>query len=254
MAELNQYMALSDAMLYSVAGQHKDAGQPIAQKLAAANADPINPSVQSPRVIKASDHGQVPQRKPAARAVQSGRFRWAILALAAFLVFLLGISNLYWLFRVGQLQEKESHLLALLTLPTDTPGVLPTEIPTAQPTILLTTVPNTVGQVRYLELESIPSSNAHAVVVWESGPQVGTLYVTGLPALNEDKVYQLWVVRNAHDVSLGAFTVDHHGIGTMAFKAPEPIETFQAMGISAEPAPSSPQPTGNMDVIANISG
>lgn len=65
-----------------------------------------------------------------------------------------------------------------------------------------------------------------------------------LPALQPGRVYQLWLLRGNTPTSAGTFTVDATGSATVVLRAPERLETYTGIGLTAEPAPGRPTPTG----------
>jgi anti-sigma-K factor RskA len=91
-----------------------------------------------------------------------------------------------------------------------------------------------------------------ARVIWNSEIEVGSLFVTGLDSLPPDMAYQLWAVRAGEALSLGQFDVDETGTGFLIFQSPEPIASFDALGISPEPATGSAAPTHDHVVVGKI--
>ncbi len=65
-----------------------------------------------------------------------------------------------------------------------------------------------------------------------------------LPALQPGRVYQLWLLRGNTPTSAGTFTVDATGRATVVLRAPERLGTYTGIGLTAEPAPGRPTPTG----------
>lgn len=91
----------------------------------------------------------------------------------------------------------------------------------------------------------------------EAAPQaVGRLYVApelnalalivyDMPVLESKQVYQVWLIDPAGDrTSGGTFTVDERGRSWVYIRSPKPIDQFQSIGITLEPAGGSPKPTG----------
>lgn len=81
------------------------------------------------------------------------------------------------------------------------------------------------------------------IVVGPSGWQ-GTLVVDGLPPLEPDRQYQLWLIRNGERDSGAVFSVNDYGYWSAPIAAPGPIADYSAFGISIEPAGGSLTPTG----------
>jgi hypothetical protein len=229
-AELTDYLVLADEFLYFPAdtASHRGSLDPM----------PDLPPVATRRVKSASSEkaSSREQKRPARRSP------WlmpiGVAAAACLVLILFGASTLYWMNRVQQLQTEQLMLASRLQ------------------EAELTLKPLTVGQVHHREL--LPnqavnvSDNAHATLIWNTAREIGTVYVTGLPPLSPDKTYQFWLVRDDGVATLGTFQVDETGVGTLVFEAPEPIEEFQHIGISEEPATGSPMPTTPHLVIGSI--
>jgi anti-sigma-K factor RskA len=83
----------------------------------------------------------------------------------------------------------------------------------------------------------------------ESG--AATLSVANLPPLDETQTYQAWLIVEGTPVSAGTFTVDQAGAASHAIPGAAP-GSFDAVGVSIEPAGGSEQPTP--DQIIMLSG
>lgn len=81
------------------------------------------------------------------------------------------------------------------------------------------------------------SPEALAVAVWDPSKEEGVLTVSKLPALKQDKDYQLWVVdtQYPHPVNGGVFEVDPAtGEARVKFKGDKPIRSIAKFAISLE--------------------
>jgi anti-sigma-K factor RskA len=99
-----------------------------------------------------------------------------------------------------------------------------------QPKHLDTTdaAPKAVGR-----LFAAPELNALALIVYD------------MPALETDRVYQIWLIDpNGDRTSGGTFTVDTSGRSWVLIRAPKPLSNYQGIGITLEPTGGSPKPTG----------
>ncbi len=85
---------------------------------------------------------------------------------------------------------------------------------------------------------------AYGTVVLDTADREGVLAVTGLPQLDAEHQYQLWLIRGAERRSGGVFSVDAGGYGSLLLKVPSDFRDFRAFGISIEPVGGSPAPTG----------
>lgn len=146
---------------------------------------------------------------------------WALAAAALLLALL--TTNLLWFSEVSRLRG---------THPADT----------TQPVFLGSGAPDR------LELAALDDSDSAANLVWVAGPTgdtwVAWLVARDFPPLAENQVYQVWLTREGEEpLSAGLFTVDDGGSGALVFEIAEPIESFNRVGVTAEPAGGSPGPT-----------
>lgn len=81
------------------------------------------------------------------------------------------------------------------------------------------------------------------LVISQDG-EYGTLVVDGLPSLDEDHQYQLWLIRDGQRTSGGVFSVNPEGYGALWISSPDPLSSYPDFGITEEPAGGSPGPTG----------
>lgn len=164
--------------------------------------------------------------------------RWPMLAAAAILILLmlavgaLIAANLHLITQVGALRDEQVRLANLLTAPT--------------PANLFNVRRD--GQDHHRELNvnvADAPQDASAIITWNSQDRIGALFVTHMPAPPEGHAYQLWVVGAGESdvMSLGMFSVDERGAGTLTFKADKPLESFAAVGITLEPITGSAHPT-----------
>ena len=72
----------------------------------------------------------------------------------------------------------------------------------------------------------------------------GAVVVDGLPPLDADRQYQLWLISDGQRTSGAIFSTDEESYGGMRIKAPGSLLTYSAVDVTIEPAGGSPQPTG----------
>ncbi len=92
---------------------------------------------------------------------------------------------------------------------------------------------------------------AQGQLIADPASQSAVLVVTGLPALEPGKTYQVWLIAGA-PVSAGLLTVDSNGQGVLIVTSTESIGSFKSLGISVEPQGGSPQPTGDIVVLSDL--
>lgn len=86
-------------------------------------------------------------------------------------------------------------------------------------------------------------SQAHASVIWTPEYDTAILLAESFPRLTDDQVYQLWLLKDGERISAGLFTVDDLGAGALVFHTPQPLDQYDIIGITPEPAGGSPGPT-----------
>jgi hypothetical protein len=229
--ELADYVALLDTMNHSLPLRHP---APPAARILAGITDGA-PARPTPRPRQPAPPPQ-PQSLPAPR-----RARWWWSAAALLLVTLLALgSNWLWWREVDNLRQTQAALLDQLNAR-----------PTPQSPFALVLNPEDSHQ-RVLLPTDAGQDGALARVIWNSEFEVGSLFVTGLQVLPPDMAYQLWAVRDGAATSLGQFQVDDTGTGILIFQSPEPIVSFEALGISPEPITGSSAPTHDHVVVGRI--
>jgi hypothetical protein len=156
---------------------------------------------------------------------------WQLGAAAAAILLL--VTNGLWLREVTTLREREIQITQLLTRQDEVLAALGS------------------SQAQRVELASADSS-VYASVLWSPETDVALLRTASFPELASDRVYQLWLIRGDERLSGGLFSVDEQGVGTLIFEPGQPLDQFDAVGITAEPAGGSPAPTSNPVVAAEV--
>ncbi len=196
----------------------------LSDRLAMAAPDAAPPSELKQKIMGSL---QTPRLEPAAVPRQSGWQRlaglfrgatpaWGVATLA--LVALLVLSNLWW----WQRSDREEALV--------TPGGMQI--------------------VAMVGTEAAPDA-VGTLVISEDG-EYGTLAVDGLPSLDQDRQYQLWLIRDGQRTSGGVFSVNPEGYGALWISSPEPLSSYPTFGITIEPAGGSPGPTGDKVLGGNL--
>lgn len=159
---------------------------------------------------------------------------WPRLAIAAALALLIAL-NILAVTRIRALQAENRFLAAQLSNQRDALALI------AANDVQVTTLPAAQDY-----------SDAQATVRWDPYGSVAVVSVEGFPALTPGMAYQLWLIRDGERTSGGLFTVDPAGSGTLVVRAPEPVGSFDAMGITPEPATGSPGPTAPPVVVGDL--
>jgi anti-sigma-K factor RskA len=239
-AELDEYLALSQAMHYTV-----PLAQPPAHlhdKLMAAVAATLDtPTVPIPlpdsmSVRPKGAGANTPQRaKPMQAPPRLLPFR-LVAAAAAIAAALLIISNIYWVNQVNNLRDREQQFTRLLRDQQDALASLGT------------------GRANRLELASTDTTQTGtlATVLWNPQSSTALLYSDTLPQLPADQTYQVWVIGDANPISVGTFDVDDQGVGVLVIQADAPMDEYGTVAISTEPTGGSDEPTSAPIAAAQI--
>lgn len=106
---------------------------------------------------------------------------------------------------------------------------------------------------RQIELTATDAApDASGVIAIGAEARQGTLTVQGLPALDADRQYQLWLIKDGERVNGGVFSVSERGEASLTIAAPEPIDGYAAYGVTIEPFGGSPGPTGERVLGYNL--
>jgi anti-sigma-K factor RskA len=189
----------------------------VVDRLALAAPDFVPPAELKDRVMGSLQTSQrVPRavRRPSlwqrlAERLQGASPAWGLASLV--LVTLLVITNLWW----WRQADREGPMV--------TPGGMQV--------------------VAMAGTEAAPSA-VGTLVISDDG-EYGTLVVDGLPFLDQDHQYQLWLIRDGQRTSGGVFSVNDEGYGALWIASPEPLSSYPNFGITVEPAGGSPGPTGD---------
>lgn len=218
-AQVAEHMAVCSTCLDELR-----AYQFVTDRLALASPDATPSEGLKQRIL---DRIQAPRLEPATLPGESwwkqiaGLFRqsapaWGIASLA--LVVLLVISNVWW----WQRTQREEPMV--------TPGGM---------------------RVVAMAGTNIAPSATGTLVISDDG-EYGTLVVDGLPPLDAEHQYQLWLIRDGQRTSGGVFTVNPEGYGALWISSIEPLASFPAFGVTVEPLGGSSGPTGDKVLGGNL--
>lgn len=252
-AELADYMAVRDALSQVAAAQ--DAPSPSRDLLAGIDLDmelsrdhtppvPVPTQPAPPQPPTERDTQTMARLTPPAPQPKTRHFPvaawYAFGSVAAALILVFGlltvVNNL-----LAEMRAERAQLIALLASSNNAPREVIQVMPTAA----------SIQSVRRLEhahhIQLTPAINeaqtGQAEVIWDPETGVGTLSVTAMPTLPDGTRYQMWLVNNEQEISVGLFQVDADGSGFLVFQSPEPLTAFEVIGISVEPSTGSTHPT-----------
>lgn len=196
---------------------------------------PVEPSeVTRARVLRISG-GSRPRRLP----------RWVYPAIAALLLLCLWSGTRQWRLRgeVRSLAAERDRLERRATELDREARLAREEARRAEQALQVLAAPG-VRTVVLAGLTPAPRSNGRTYV----NPQTGDalFYAFELPALPQDKTYQLWFIADGKPVSAGTFSVNEHGTGSLRVGRITDVPAIQAWAVTVEPQGGVPQPTGEM--------
>lgn len=111
---------------------------------------------------------------------------------------------------------------------------------------------SSTGWQRVALSETEVAPGAVGIIYISRDGRAGTLIVDGLPQLNPEQQYQLWLIRDGQRASGGVFSVDEGGYSSLAVDSPQPLGDYNAFGVTVEPAGGSPGPTGERVLGYNL--
>lgn len=100
----------------------------------------------------------------------------------------------------------------------------------------------------------VRGSGAYGTYLYEPQLRIAVLYAWGLPPLEPDETYQLWLIEPDGDrVSGGIFQASEGGDFTrLVTQAPQEMDAYVGIGVTVEPAGGSDAPTGERILGADL--
>jgi hypothetical protein len=248
-AELADYMAVRDALSLVAAAQDAPgpsrdllAGIDLDMELARDHTPPaVAPTPQPPTERDTQTMARLTPPAPQPKIRHFPVAAWyAFGSVAAALILVFGLLTVVNSLLV-EMRAERAQLIALVEASSNAPREVIQVMPTTA----------SVQSVRRLEhahhIQLTPAINTaqtgQADVIWDPETGVGTLSVTAMPTLPDGTRYQMWLVNNDQEISVGLFQVDADGSGFLVFQSPEPLTAFEVIGISVEPSTGSVHPT-----------
>jgi anti-sigma-K factor RskA len=94
--------------------------------------------------------------------------------------------------------------------------------------------------------------DAHGQLIFDPNNASAVLVVTALTPLEQGQTYQVWLIEGETPVSAGLLQVDANGQGVAILDPEQSIDSFDAVGISIEPAGGSTLPTGDIVMLGQF--
>ena len=235
----------------SYLAEHPEAREQIKDLHSAASALPYGISpVVPPREVKESLMARVnadveararpavqTPRQPSRRGIRfENLFRVFSLGAAAVAIIWAVVLNV----QVSRLQSEISGLHETLAAQSNSLEQIIANLPKSPPSNVITV------SLKGTDVQP----HAHGQLVVDPKEQSAILIVSGLPKLEANKTYQVWLINGGAPVSAGLLSIDENGQGVVIVTSDESIGSFKALAISVEPQGGSPQPTGDI-VVSN---
>ena len=111
---------------------------------------------------------------------------------------------------------------------------------------------------------SLPQAHAFAISGTDHQPQAqgqliadastgsGVLVVSGLKPLTTGQTYEFWLINDATAVPAGLFKVNEQGQGVLQITQKFTSNSYNAIGVSIEPAGGSKAPTGDIVMLGKL--
>lgn len=216
-AELKEYHALTEKLLYSVplvpapARLHDQ----LMAKIQARESQ--QPAVSQNGQLKRSTFSLHLKRTVAAKVRQPA------FVLTALALVLLLLSNLYWSNQFAHLQNNQQQTSLLME---------------AQDSILALIGS---GKAQRVDLRQVQGEASEAMMLCSPKEDIGFVYGENFAALASGDTYQVWLVReDGNRVHAGILRLNEHGDGTLIFQLAEPFANFDRVEIIRESTASSP--------------
>jgi hypothetical protein len=101
------------------------------------------------------------------------------------------------------------------------------------------------GRMQAIPLANTSAApNASGYVIISPDGRNGAIVVDGLPVLDAEHEYQLWLIRDGQRTSGAVFSVDEDGYRGARITAPRSLFEYEAVGISPGPAGGGSVPIG----------
>jgi hypothetical protein len=159
------------------------------------------------------------QSKPASFSIKPGKRRYRLYAAAAVLVLLIGSAGLFEVFHWRNQSPTHSDNLHLPAEVLERYSLKPFD-------------------------PAVPAASGQVWLTAKGGSMELVLQTSGLPALQGEQAYQVWLVKNGDRLNCGTFRVDSQGNGVLTYQIEEEERQFDAIGITLEPDSGGSEPRG----------
>jgi hypothetical protein len=216
-AELKEYRALTEKLLYSVPPMPAPARlhDQLMTKIQAGES--YQPATLHDGLLKRSTFSTKINHMVVAK-VRQPAFVFTALALV-----LLLLSNLYWSNQFARLQNNQQQTSLLME---------------AQDSILALIGS---GKAQRVDLQQVQGGASQAMMLCNPKEDIGFVYGENFADLASGDIYQVWLLRDdGSRVHAGILHLNEHGDGTLIFQLAEPFANFDRVEITRESTTSNP--------------
>ena len=100
-----------------------------------------------------------------------------------------------------------------------------------------------LAQAQAIRLSPGEEGRGRGVLFRADDGEISLLCVWGMEPLPEEQAYQVWLISGEERVNGGTFRVTDEGYGILFLQPPDPLHTYDSIGITVEPAVGSLGPT-----------
>jgi len=179
-----------------------------------------------PKEPSAALRERLQSRLPGAQKKSGSQLNWSFSQLTLGLaVIALLVLNLLSFAQLRQVQSQQARLLS--------------QIENAQVALAMLSSPN-------IQTVQISGENVSGTILLDKEHNQAFLVIAGLPALTDDQIYQIWLVKpDGGRDSAGLFRSESgQAYTTKTISSPQTFSNYLGLGVTVEPAGGSNSPTG----------
>ncbi len=213
-------------------------------------ADPVPPPpALKSRILNEINADQAPARQnvtemPTAQPIEGASRTWLWALAAAALILACG-----WALHVRSLQQQVDMLAAQNEINAGQIEQLRQELARREQTILTMSGDNTT--VIAMAPQAV-DPDARGQLFFDADRNRAVFFSSGLPDIDENKVYQMWMLRGAEAISAGLIAEEKDGEFSIEFDTLPDDDGLTAFAVSLEPQGGVPSPTGDIYLVGVV--
>ncbi len=264
-AELSEYLALNEAMLYLPELKQQRAEPSVTQVPSPSTRHAHTPPTYTirreeghtkPTLTEKLTTQTQPVVATGEEKVRRVSFAWVYRLVGAAAILTLLATNAFWAQRVQEL-DNELAIAAAVTPEVvevvETVEVVVTQevvvIQEATPEVIEVLVTPEIPQLiqgeqvqhRAVAADIEGHGSVSAIFAWDEQTQAGAFYVAGLENSSQERLYQLWLIREEETTLVGPVVVDDEETGVLLFQVEAFIDEYSTFLLTTEPENDSSQ-------------